>query len=108
MHLFVLSLNYQLVSHYWWLFRKHVNITFMDELAECFRLATCEPKSANQNISAYGVMLFVSDLYFFILNFLLAFSKVSYIYRLLSSFGLWIHTIMGFLSVLIATMESLI
>ncbi|GLT54835.1 hypothetical protein SLA2020_279990 [Shorea laevis] len=25
---------------------------------QCFRLATCEPKSANQNISAYGVMLF--------------------------------------------------
>ncbi|KAL5565751.1 hypothetical protein UlMin_028915 [Ulmus minor] len=24
----------------------------------CFQLATCEPKSANQNISAYGVMLF--------------------------------------------------
>jgi len=59
----------------------------MDGLAECFRMATCEPKSANQNITAYGVMLFVSDLYFLIVNFLLAFSKVYYIYRLLSSFG---------------------
>ncbi|XP_062172660.1 ABC transporter G family member 28 [Alnus glutinosa] len=25
---------------------------------QCFRMATCEPKSANQNITAYGVMLF--------------------------------------------------
>lgn len=38
----------------------------MDEHAECFRMATCEPKSENQNITAYGVMLFVSGLYFIV------------------------------------------
>ncbi|KAB1226487.1 ABC transporter G family member 28 [Morella rubra] len=37
---------------------RHLNITSRDELSGCFRLATCDPKSDNQNISAYGVMLF--------------------------------------------------
>ncbi|XP_015581018.1 ABC transporter G family member 28 isoform X1 [Ricinus communis] len=28
--------------------------------AGCFRLATCEPKSANQNITAYGILIFAA------------------------------------------------
>ena len=41
----------------------HELMMIMDEISACFRLASCEPRSANQNISAYGVMLFVSDTY---------------------------------------------
>lgn len=33
------------------------------EFAGCFRFAKCEPKSENQNITAYGLMFFVSELY---------------------------------------------
>ncbi|KAK6926750.1 ABC transporter family G domain [Dillenia turbinata] len=36
------------------------NIIMKNELAECFRLATCEAKSSKQNITAYGVLLLVA------------------------------------------------
>lgn len=32
----------------------------MDELAGCYQLATCEPQADNQNITAYGLIFFVS------------------------------------------------
>ncbi|KAH7542667.1 hypothetical protein FEM48_Zijuj02G0098400 [Ziziphus jujuba var. spinosa] len=38
--------------------RGHYCRTGSTSQQECFRMATCEPKSANQNITAYGVMLF--------------------------------------------------
>ena len=44
----------------------HELMMIMDEISACFRLASCEPRSANQHISAYGVMLFVSVIYLFI------------------------------------------
>ncbi|KAK3041012.1 hypothetical protein RJ639_026724 [Escallonia herrerae] len=36
-----------------------INGETMDELAGCFRLATCEPQTANQNITAYGILFCV-------------------------------------------------
>lgn len=62
---FFFSLNYILLSLHW-RFKKIYKYNPY-ALAECFRMATCEPKSENQNISAYGVMLFVSGLYFIII-----------------------------------------
>lgn len=37
------------------------NIIFVTTFAACFKLATCNPNTANQNIHAYGMMLIVSD-----------------------------------------------
>ena len=64
-YFFFFSLNYILLSLHW-RFKKIYKYNPY-ALAECFRMATCEPKSENQNISAYGVMLFVSGLYFIII-----------------------------------------
>ncbi|KAJ9188819.1 hypothetical protein P3X46_000180 [Hevea brasiliensis] len=35
--------------------------------AGCFRLATCKPKSSNQNITAYGILVFVGLSFLFII-----------------------------------------
>lgn len=37
----------------------------MDDITGCFRMTTCDKNSANQNITAYGVLLFVSNLFIF-------------------------------------------
>ncbi|KAK3042559.1 hypothetical protein RJ639_001553, partial [Escallonia herrerae] len=42
-----------------WLYFSNGNGENMDELAGCFRLATCEPRTANQNITAYGILFCV-------------------------------------------------
>lgn len=39
-----------------------LSLCYFSLFTGCFKLATCKPKSDNQNITAYGVLVFVSDL----------------------------------------------
>lgn len=60
MHLFVLSLE---SNYFIFAFDSSESmIMTLVELAECFRMATCKSQSENQNITAYGILLFVSGL----------------------------------------------